>query len=230
MTLEVDHAFIACSSGAPEGDALVRLGLVEGSRNTHLGQGTANRRFFFENFMLELLWVANPAEATNAQTSRTRLWERCSARESGNSPFGIVFRSAGDCGSAIPFRTWSYHPSYLPQGASIEVAEGTTLQEPELLYLPFLRDSGIRAGEPLNHAVPIRKVRGLCVGVSRLAELSEASRIARQCGLLTYYESQEPVLEIHYSGAADMEFDLRPTLPLLFRGVGRTHNNVTTNS
>ena len=70
MTLEVDHAFIACSSGAPEGDALVRLGLVEGSRNTHLGQGTANRRFFFENFMLELLWVANPAEATKAKKKR----------------------------------------------------------------------------------------------------------------------------------------------------------------
>jgi Glyoxalase-like domain len=55
----VDHAFIACSPGAPEAGALLRLGFIEGQGNTHPGQGTANRRFFFENFMLELLWVAD---------------------------------------------------------------------------------------------------------------------------------------------------------------------------
>src|SRR5271163_2159594 len=95
MPLEVDHACIACASGAPEGDALLRAGFVEGSANTHPGQGTANRRFFFENFMLELIWVADPAEAQSAQTRRTRLWDRCSRRESAVSPFGIVFRAAG---------------------------------------------------------------------------------------------------------------------------------------
>jgi hypothetical protein len=68
----LDHAFIACAAGATEGNALVRLGFVEGSSNTHPGQGTANRRFFFENFMLELLWVSDPAEAQSEQTRRTR--------------------------------------------------------------------------------------------------------------------------------------------------------------
>jgi hypothetical protein len=46
---------------------MVKFGLLEGSSNAHPGQGTANRRFFFDNFMLELLWVTNPAEA--------RTWE-----------------------------------------------------------------------------------------------------------------------------------------------------------
>jgi hypothetical protein len=31
--------------------------LTEGTPNIHPGQGTANRRFFFRNAMLELLWV-----------------------------------------------------------------------------------------------------------------------------------------------------------------------------
>ncbi len=219
MPLEVDHAFIACAPGAPEGDALLRLGFVEGSRNTHPGQGTANRRFYFENFMLELIWVADAAEAQSAQTRRTRLWDRCSQRQSGVSPFGIVFRATGDQDSAAPFPTWAYYPSYLPPGLSIQIAEETTLHEPELFYLPFLRMPGIRAGEPLNHAAPIRRVRGLRVGVASLPEISHASRVAESQGLLKYFQSRQPILEVLFDSATDLIVDLRPALPLLFRGV-----------
>jgi hypothetical protein len=219
MPLEVDHAFIACAPGAPEADALLRLGFVEGSRNTHPGQGTANRRFYFENFMLELIWVADAAEAQSAQTRRTRLWDRWSQRQSGVSPFGIVFRATGDQDSAAPFPTWAYYPSYLPPGLSIQVAEETTLHEPELLYLPFLKMPGIRAGEPLNHAAPIRRVRGLRVGVPSLPEISQASRAAERQGLLKYFQSRQPTLEVLFDSATGLIVDLRPALPLLFRGV-----------
>ncbi len=44
---ELDHLFLCCSEGAPEAATLVRRGPTEGSSNTHPGQGTANRRFFF---------------------------------------------------------------------------------------------------------------------------------------------------------------------------------------
>jgi hypothetical protein len=217
MALEVDHAFIACAHQAPEGDALVRAGFVEGSGNTHPGQGTANRRFYFDNFMLELIWVADPEEAMSAQTRPTRLWERCSMRNSGISPFGIIFRSAGDQDSAAPFATWAYHPRYLPEGFSIEIAEGTGLHEPELFYLPFLKNSGARSREPSDHAAPIRRVCGLNVGVESLRELSAASRLVEKQGLVRYFESQQPVLEIRFASAADHVVDLRPALPLLFR-------------
>jgi hypothetical protein len=219
MPLEVDHAFIACAHQAQEGDALLRAGFVEGSRNTHPGQGTANRRFYFENFMLELMWVADPAEAQSAQTRRSRLWERWSQRQSGVSPFGIVFRASGDPDSAAPFPTWDYYPSYLPPGLAIQIAEGTTLHEPELFYLPFLKMPGIRRGEPLNHAAPIRRVSGLRIGVPRLPELSSASRIIESQGLLKYFQSEQPILEILFTCVSDLSVDLRPALPLLFRGV-----------
>jgi hypothetical protein len=37
--------------------------MAEGEPNTHPGQGTACRRFFFRNAFLELVWVRDPAEA-----------------------------------------------------------------------------------------------------------------------------------------------------------------------
>jgi hypothetical protein len=218
MPLEVDHAFITCAAGAPEGDALLRAGFVEGSANTHPGQGTANRRFFFENFMLELIWVADPAEATSERTRRTRLWERWSQRDSG-SPLGIVFRTCGDQDAAAPFATWAYYPSYLPEGLAIQIAEGTALYEPELFYLPFLKTPGIHRGEPLNHAAPVRRVSGLRIGVPRLPELSSASRIVESQGLLRYFQAEQPILEILFACASDLIVDLRPALPLLFRGI-----------
>jgi hypothetical protein len=77
---ELDHVFIFCSEGAPEADALAQRGVTEGSSNAHPGQGTANRRFFFGNAYLELLWVSDPVEARSEEVHRTRLWERWSRR------------------------------------------------------------------------------------------------------------------------------------------------------
>ena len=65
MAVELDLLFICLSRGAPEAKFLTRFGLIEGPRNVHPGKGTANRRFFFENAILELLWVEDPSEAQN---------------------------------------------------------------------------------------------------------------------------------------------------------------------
>jgi len=217
MPVEVDHAFIACAPGAPEADALLQLGLVEGSPNSHPGQGTANRRFYFDRFMLELLWVADPAEAAGALARRTRLWERCSRQSLANSPFGIIFRSSTKGDSQSPFRSWSYYPSYLPPGLAIEIAEATTLEEPELFYLPFVRGPRVPTIEPTNQSLPVGRFRSLLVGLRSLSALSEASRTVERLGLLTYFESREHVLEIHFEGPVQMRVDLQPVLPLVLQ-------------
>ena len=217
MALELDHVFICCANGAPEADALIRLGLNEGSPNTHPGQGTANRRFFFDNAFLELLWVSDPAEARSEQTRRTKLFERWSGRTSGACPFGIVLRPTGTGTDAAPFATWAYRPNYLPAGLAIEFAEGVPLDEPELVYLPFLRRAGPPAHEPTEHALPLRKVCGATVGLPSAASLSPPSQAARSAGLAAYRYAQEHVLELSFHAGHDAEFDLRPTLPLLLR-------------
>ena len=137
MAVQLDHVFICCDVGAPEAQALLKLGLIEGARNTHPGQGTANRRFFFKGGFIELLWVANPAEAQSELAAPTRLWPRWAGRRSGSCPFGIAFSPAGAQVVPPPFETWDYRPGYLPAGKSIRFARATPLQEPELFYLAW---------------------------------------------------------------------------------------------
>ena len=218
MAIEVDHVFICCSPGAPEGDALVRLGLSEGSPNTHPGQGTANRRFFFRNMFLELLWVSSPKEARSPRTRRTKLWERWSSRASGACPFGIVFRPESIHAGEAPFATWQYRPSYLPAGHAIGVAEGMTLHEPALFYLPFARRSGAPAHEPLDHGLPIQRIDQVSVGLPASAALSEASMRVASEGVVRYFPADQNVLELVFLANQEVIFDLRPLLPLRLRG------------
>lgn len=218
MEIQFDHAFIGCQPGAPEAEILLKHGFVEGSRNVHPGQGTANRRFFFENFKLELIWINDPDEASGAQTRRLRLWERCTRAEGTENPFGIFLRPDRECPGA-PFATWTYSPSYLPPGLGIEVAEGTTLEEPELFFLPFRR-SAKPTTEPTRHRFPCQRLLSLSAGVRDPAGLSTAAVSLAKLGRLQYFPSDQPVLELRFEGPGALQLDLRPGLPLVFRTVG----------
>jgi hypothetical protein len=50
-----DHVFVCTTPRGEAAELLRRAGLVEGTQNHHPGQGTARRRFFFSNTMLELI-------------------------------------------------------------------------------------------------------------------------------------------------------------------------------
>ena len=68
--------FVCIAVGTPEADRLVAFGLNEVTRKSHPGQGIANRRFFFYNAMLELLWVHDEHETRSPLVAPTRLWDR----------------------------------------------------------------------------------------------------------------------------------------------------------
>jgi|GEM_PF-3386851 len=72
-------------------------GFTEGSSNTHPGQGTANRRFFFERFMLELLFVDDPTALASSHAP-LNLQQRFTSSEA--SPFGIGFRPSAARGES----------------------------------------------------------------------------------------------------------------------------------
>jgi len=120
--LSVDHVFICCSPGAPEARALLELGLVEGSGNRHPGQGTANRRFFFSNAYLELLWVSNEEEARSPEAQDTRLWQRWLERNQAACPFGILFRTDE---SPLPFATCRTSRAIFRLGPQLNLLEGS---------------------------------------------------------------------------------------------------------
>jgi hypothetical protein len=218
VPLQLDHVFICVAPDAPEADALLRLGLREGSSNVHPGQGTANRRFFFCNAYLELLWVSNEREARAQKSAPTRLWQRWSERASGACPIALIFRP-GAAGAVAPFETWSYQPDYLPPGLSIEFAQGMPIDEPEIAYLPFALRTGARASEPTAHDVEIHDINAVVIGIPGAATLSAAARAAQAEGLVTFRASAEHVVELQFFTEHETSFDLRPTLPLIFRGV-----------
>lgn len=60
MNLKLDHVFILVEPKAQVADRLLELGFQEGPRNT---PGTANRRIYFANGMVEFLWVRDANEA-----------------------------------------------------------------------------------------------------------------------------------------------------------------------
>lgn len=162
---EFDHLFICTDVGAPEGDRLAEVGLVEGSPSAHPGQGTANRRFFFHNAMVELLWVHTPDEAQSERIRRTRLWERWRDRQTGACPFGICLRStsqAPQAGNAMAFSSWAYFPPYLPPSISIAVGTNSEiLTEPMLFQIPFGQrpdQAPVEKAQPLKHPLGLREI------------------------------------------------------------------------
>jgi hypothetical protein len=162
MEFELDHLFICTTIGAPEADRLVAFGLTEGTPNVHPGQGTANRRFFFHNFMLELLWVYNSEEAQSALIHPTHLWQRWVGRSLGACPFGFCLRSTARPSSQLPFSTWEYRPPYLPESLSYSVGMNIdVLTEPMLFYISFgQRQDTYPAdkSQPLKHAAGLYEV------------------------------------------------------------------------
>jgi hypothetical protein len=112
----VDHVFICTAPRGPAAELLRQAGLTEGTPNRYPGQGTACRRFFFSNAMLELLWLEDAEEARSEQTRAMKLWERLAAGKTA-SPFGIILRPAPGSEPASPWRSWNYPASNARAGA-----------------------------------------------------------------------------------------------------------------
>lgn len=216
MNAELDHVFICCSVGGREADALRRAGLQEGSPNTHPGQGTACRRFFFSNAYLELLWVSDEAEARSRAVAPTRLWERWSRRADTACPYALVLRPAAGAEATSPFTSWPYRPQYLPDGLAIDVALDTPLEGPEFFYLGFHSGSGRAAQQPTNHELPCHAITSVTVhrppaGHSPVAAAVEAA------GIVSFRDAHQYLLELRFADASRGTSDLRPELPLVLK-------------
>jgi hypothetical protein len=217
MSLALDHVLVCAPVGAPHSDKLLEAGFLEGSPNRHLGQGTANRRFFFDNAFLEFIWVENEQEAHSALVQPTRLWERWRWRETGASPFGICLRVTD--GNTPPFETFDYRPPYIPEGASIQVASDTLPGEPMLfintLSVPPTELSG-DARQPLEHSNGARELSHLHLGAPDAAGISAALLRVSRCGFVTAGHSREHILEISFDARRQgQRLDLQPHLPLI---------------
>lgn len=223
--MEIDHIFIRARPGAPEARALAAVGLCEGSANRHPGQGTANRRFFFHNAFIELLWLADDAEAQSAPTAPTGLWRRLggAAAELATepSPFGVCFRPGPDGERVAPFASWAYRPAYLPPGLAVDIADAP-LAEPMWFFLAFGARPDAAPPErrqPLVHANGWREITALRVTLAPAAARSDGADAARGAGAgIELVDGVAHLLEIGFDHeTAGRQHDLRPALPLILR-------------
>ena len=218
--VEVDHVFVSASVDAPEGARLIELGLVEGSPNRHPGQGTANRRFFFANAMLELIWVHDAAEAQNEAepARRLHLWERWAGRDGTACPFGVCLRPTVGTSSVAPLYSWEYRPTYSP--APMSVGDNSIVDaEPLVFYIPSHRRMDTAPAdrrEPYEHTLPIRELTSVRIFAPGAATLSPAMLAALRTGAFSFQRAPRPLLELGFDGERQgRRADLRPTLPLV---------------
>lgn len=209
MGMELDHFFILTEPGAPSASLLSNIGLIEGTANDHPGQGTSNRRFFFADSMLELLYIRDAREATVGPGSRLRLPERIA--DSSASPFGLVFR-ATDESTIAHFPGWQYFPEYVSADQYFHVGENSDhFDEPLCILLPHTLSQPTRQpGNGRFDCVTELRVSFPCRRTSPVLEQ------VGQCRMLSLVSGESHLMEIVFNGHRDHQSkDLRPALPLI---------------
>jgi hypothetical protein len=220
-TMEIDHIFICVKTGAPEAEALKEFGLNEGSPNRHPGQGTANRKFFFQNAFIELLWLDDALEAQSEVTKPTLLYERLTSKDDQTSPFGFCFRPADASEKRVPFTSWAYKPSYLPSRLEINIADGAPLSEPMWFFLSYGSRPDTTQNErrqPLIHQAGFMEITSVCVTLPKAEKLSEPATCAANSHCLEIVAGAGNLLEIGFNNETrGCSHDFRPILPMVFR-------------
>jgi len=164
--MELDHIFIFTHQAEQVADTLKTFGLSEGTANVHAGQGTACRRFYFQNAYLELAWVTDEKEIKTPVIERTKLWERSQYEFTKYCPFGLCFRTEQPSSHSISLYFedgWRYHSEYLPQGQYANIASNENFPaEPMLFEMPFFgiapKDYPLEKQQPLAHAKGYREL------------------------------------------------------------------------
>lgn len=213
MTLELDHVFILVEPKAKVADRLLEHGFQEGPGNTHPGQGTANRRFYFANGMLELIWVQDADEAKNGPGRSLLFSER--ADDLTSSPFGVILVPHNNpIRQEMPFPGWHYQPAYFPPPKGFHVgANSHNIAEPLCFYFPF-HNPGVPRPQPIRNPQTISDIVISIPSTDTEDVLERVSQVDRLSMRLGKEHLMQITLDHHDSGHTA---DYRPVVPLILR-------------
>ena len=211
MTMFLDHAFILTEPDAPEAQRLSALGLREGNSNTHPGQGTSNRRFFLDNFTIELLFVNDSDEAANGAGKRLGILTR--STDTNASPFRIVVR-VKDVETIPDFPSWKFFPDYFPDDWCFYVGENSDqIEEPLCICMPPSLPKS--HGVPDQYANPDWRLTELIIQVPVREFSSTLSKFVSIKNVTVNSVNSHQMTKKFNDGAAGRSVDLLPELPLI---------------
>jgi hypothetical protein len=166
--MNIDHIFIFTNDNGIVGQELVDFGLTEGSSRVHAGQGTTNRKFYFDNFFLEILWVHNEQELKSEQTKPTGLWQRANFKNNNFSPFGLCIVNSEETNTLFK-NSYKYQPDYFPEGMGIDIIKNENQTDlPWTFRLPFIE-------QKKNENEPKKHKNGICVLTNAIFEYKSIS-------------------------------------------------------
>lgn len=213
--MEVDHIFIFSDSLGSEADGLVDLGLTEGSSRVHPGQGTTNRKFYFKNFFLEILWVSDEEEIINERTRPIGLWERANHQANKYARFGLCLK--GPAENKLFSGSHAYRPVYLPDGYAIDVLPNHEFPSlPWTFKLPAFPKK-TTPKEPTAHLLGIKNLTSVAFGIQKEDLRSPFISYFKEWAHVTFFESSEPQLRITFDGAVSNQEIAIPELQLVIR-------------
>jgi hypothetical protein len=212
MTIALDHFFILTEPGSPQADLVSGIGLKEGASNNHPGQGTANRRFFFSNSTLELLYIRDMEEAINGRAGRLRFAER--VNNTNASPFGLIVRTV-EGSTDMPFPGWKYCPEYFKDDQCFQVGENSgLLEEPLCIGMPVNLPGRRSQQQPENTVWTMTELR---IGVPVTKPSSTLEAVAK-CEAVTLQLGEPHRMELIFNEEQDGQIkDMTPDLPLIVR-------------
>ena len=160
---KINHIFIFCDNHDEVAQEFIAFGFIEGSSRVHENQGTRNRKFYFDNFFLEIIWVHDVDEVTNHITSPTKLYERSKYSKNGHSPFGLCLNYAVEDNEFFNDAI-VYKPTYLPKNMLIEVL--TNEKAPSLPWT-FRWNTAQAARQIHKEEITAKTLTKVCFGIDK---------------------------------------------------------------
>jgi len=209
--MKPNHIFIFCNNHDEVASELIEFGFKEGSSRIHPNQGTQNRKFYFNDFFIEILWIHNIDEATSTLTSPTKLYERSRYKYNDASPFGLCVNYSTNDDELFKKRL-NYKPTYLPSTMTIEVL---TNENSTTLPWTFRWKADITTmnnNEPINF--PDQKLIKLIFGIKKNEVKNNYLKLFKS-DLIFFENSQYEFLRLVFNFTHNQQIKIFKTLPLI---------------